>query len=160
MRLHSPPPHLAQQFLRHKLLKFVPRFVRLKIEGFAKARSKIGEIPKSGMANPTPSVIDLVTSSSPPQQVGESGVLPASPISVASTPSQAGNGGSAPGLLHLTQHTAAASPQTMFTAMQWKPKEPSCCYGHSTEDVHTSTSLVRHYLTFMGGVTPSKSRTR
>ena len=32
-------------------------------EGFAKACSKIGEIPKSGMTNPSPSVIDMVTSS-------------------------------------------------------------------------------------------------
>ena len=36
-------------------------------EGFAKAHSKIGEIPKSSMANPTPSVIDMVISSPPPQ---------------------------------------------------------------------------------------------
>ena len=35
--------------------------------------------------------------------------------------------------------------------MQWKPKEPPCFYGLGTEDVHTWTSLVRHYLTFMGG---------
>ena len=34
---------------------------------------------------------------------------------------------------------------------QWKPKEPPCFYGRSSEDVHTWTSLVRHYLTFMGG---------
>ena len=32
-----------------------------------------------------------------------------------------------------------------------KPKEPPCFYGRSSEDVHTWTSLVRHYLTFMGG---------
>ena len=30
-------------------------------EGFAKARSKIAEVPKSGTTNPSPSVIDLVT---------------------------------------------------------------------------------------------------
>ena len=34
---------------------------------------------------------------------------------------------------------------------QWRPKEPPCFYGKSSEDVHTWTSLVRHYLTFMGG---------
>ena len=70
---------------------------------------------------------------------------------MASTPSYAGNGGSAPGFSHLTQNTTAASPQTMFTMMQWKPKEPPCYYGRSTEDDHTWTSLVRHYLTFMVG---------
>ena len=120
-------------------------------EGFAKARSKIAEVPKSGTTNPSPSVIDLVTPSPSPQQVVESGVLPASPISVASTPSHVGNGGSAPGFSRLTQNTTAASPQTMFATMQWKPKEPPYYYGRSTEDVHTWTSLVRHYLTFMGG---------
>ena len=102
------------------------------------------------MANPTPSIIDLVTSSTPSLQVAESGVLPASPISVASTPSHAGNGGSAKGFSHLMQNTTAASPQTMFATMQWNPKEPPYYYGCSTEDVHTWTSLVRHYLTFMG----------
>ena len=35
--------------------------------------------------------------------------------------------------------------------MQWKPKEPPYYYGRRMEDVHTWTSLVRHYLTFMGG---------
>ena len=29
VRLHNPPPHLAQRSLRRKLLKYVPRFVRL-----------------------------------------------------------------------------------------------------------------------------------
>ena len=39
----------------------------------------------------------------------------------------------------------------MFATTQWKPKEPPCFYGRSSEDVHTWTSLVRHYLTFTGG---------
>ena len=56
-------------------------------EGFAKARANVAEVSKSGTTNPSPSVIDLVTPSPSPQQVEESGVLPASPISVASTPS-------------------------------------------------------------------------
>ena len=40
-------------------------------EGFAKVRSKIAEIPKSGITKPSPSVIDLVTLSPSPQQVVE-----------------------------------------------------------------------------------------
>ena len=120
-------------------------------EGFAKARTNVAEVSKSGMTNPSPSVIDLVTPSPSPQQVEESGVLPASPISVASTPSQSGNGGSAPGLSRLTHATTAASPPQIFATMHWKPKEPPCFFGRSTEDVHTWTSLVRHYLSFMGG---------
>ena len=51
----------------------------------------------------------------------------------------------------LSQGTDAASAPQMFATTQWKPKEPPCYYGRSTEDVHTWTSLVRHYLTFMGG---------
>ena len=47
-------------------------------EGFAKARSKIAEVPKSGTTNPSPFVINLVTPSPFPQQVAKSGVLPAS----------------------------------------------------------------------------------
>ena len=39
----------------------------------------------------------------------------------------------------------------MWATTQWKPKETPCFYGRSSEDVHTWTSLVRHYLTFMGG---------
>ena len=105
-------------------------------EGFAKARTNVAEVSKSGMTNPSPSVIDLVTPSPSPQQVEESGVLPASPISVASTPSQSGNGGSAPGLSRLTHATTAASPPQIFATMHWKPKEPPCFFGRSTEDVH------------------------
>ena len=39
----------------------------------------------------------------------------------------------------------------MFATAHWKPKEPPCFFGRSTEDVHTWTSLVRHYLAFMAG---------
>ena len=48
---------------------------------------------KSGMANVHDSVIDLVTLSTISPQVVRPVVLLASPISVASTPSQVGNGG-------------------------------------------------------------------
>ena len=50
---------------------------------------------KSGTADPSKSVIDLVTPSTVSPQVAEPESLPAAPISVASTPSNAGNGGSA-----------------------------------------------------------------
>ena len=120
-------------------------------EGFGKARPQMGEIPKEhkmrqdtmsfnarfGVVNSAPSLIDLVTALTPSPQVVESGVLPASPISVANTPSHVANGGSAPGFSHVTQNTIAASAQTMFATMHWKPKEPPCYYGHSTEDIHT-----------------------
>ena len=98
-----------------------------------------------------PTARGRILQSTPSPQVVESGVLPASPISVASTPSHIGNGGSATAFSYLTQNTTAASPPAMFATMHWKPKKPPCYYGRSMEDVHTWTSLVRHYLTFMGG---------
>ena len=126
---------------------------------FAAGRATLGTNPgshhedsvKSGAAIPSASVIDLVTESTQPSGRIPPSVIPGSPVSVASTPSHVGNGGSAPGFLHLTHATTAASPPQIFATMHWKPKEPPCFFGRSTEDVHTWTSLVRHYLSFMGG---------
>ena len=134
-------------------------------EGFAKARAPMGRIPKkhklyqnafyfdakSGTADPSKSVIDLVTPSTISPQVAELGALPASPISVASTLSNDGNGGSALEFLRMLSGSHATSPPQVFEMMHWKPKEPPYLLGHSTEDVHTWTPLVRHYLTLMGG---------
>ena len=36
-----------------------------------------------------------------------------------------------------------------FATTAWKPKEPPCFFGRSTEDAHTWVSLARNYLTFM-----------
>ena len=44
--------------------------------------------------------------------------------------------------------TSGAQP---FATAAWKPKEPPCFFGLSTEDAHTWVSLVRNYLTFMSG---------
>ena len=71
-----------------------------------------------------------------------------SEISVASTSNDRGN---AVEFLRLLQQMGADSQPRMFATTTWKPKEPPCFYGRSSEDVHTWTSLVRHYLTFMGG---------
>ena len=38
-----------------------------------------------------------------------------------------------------------------FATVAWKPKEPLCFFGRSTEDAHTWVSLVRNYLAFMLG---------
>ena len=96
-------------------------------------------------------VIDLISKSAASMQKSPPSELPGSPISVASTPSHAGNGGSAPGFLHLSSGSHPSPPPPPFATMHWKPKEPPCFFGRSSEDVHTGTSLVRHYLTFMGG---------
>ena len=103
---------------------------------------------KSAQLYPT---IDLVTPSNVSPALSQPSIIPRSPISVASTPSHARNGGSALGFSHLTHMATVASPSTMFATTQWKPKESPYFYGRSTEDVHTWTSLVHHYLTFMGG---------
>ena len=44
---------------------------------------------------------------------------------------------------------STGAPQ--FATAAWKPKEPPCFFGRSTEDAHTWVSLVRNYLTFMSG---------
>ena len=40
------------------------------------------------------------------------------------------------------------SGKQSFATAAWKPKEPPCFFGRSTEDAHTWVSLVRNYLTF------------
>ena len=47
--------------------------------------------------------------------------------------------------------TGATPAAQTFSNVQWRPKEPPCYYGRSNEDVHMWASLMRHYLTFMGG---------
>ena len=97
------------------------------------------------------SVIDLFTTPDISPALSEPSVIPGSPVSVPGTPSHVGNGGSGPGFSHLSHLTHAASPQQMFATTHWKPKEPACFFGRSTEDIHTWTSLVRHYLAFVAG---------
>ena len=97
------------------------------------------------------SVIDLVTASTSFPILSSPSIIPWSPVSVASTPSHARNGGSAQGFSHLTHATHDTSPPQMFTTTHWKPKEPPCFFGRRTEDVHTWTYLLHRYLTFMGG---------
>ena len=42
-------------------------------------------------------------------------------------------------------------PHTIFTTAQWKPKDPPCFHGKSSEDAHTWVDLVRNYFVFMNG---------
>ena len=99
----------------------------------------------SGIEGNATSVIDLH-----PSSVGPSATqaIAGSDVSVAST---SNNGGNAANFSRLSQQMGAATQPQMFATTTWKPKEPPCFYGRSSEDVHTWTSLVRHYLTFMGG---------
>ena len=110
-----------------------------------------GDSSKSGNATAEVDVIDLISQSVASLQKSQPSILPSSPISVASTPSHVGNGGSAPGFSQLSSSSHPSPPPPPFATMHWKPKEPPCFFRRSSEDVHTWTSLVRHYLTFMGG---------
>ena len=79
--------------------------IRAEVQGvikqqFAAARANVLAHNKSsntGNASAENEVIDLITQSVASLQKLQPFVLPNSPISIASTPSQAGNGGSAPG---------------------------------------------------------------
>ena len=74
-----------------------------------------------------------------------------SEVLVASTRPNNGAGENPNSFSRLMASTRAANPAQTFAHVQWRPKEPPCYFGRSNEDVHTWTSLVRHYLTFMGG---------
>ena len=108
-------------------------------------------ILKYGEATADGDVIDIISQSAASLQKAHPSILPSSPILVASTTSQAGNGTSAPGFSYLSSGSHPSPHPPPFSMMQWKPKEPPCFYGRGTEDVHMWTSLVHHYLTFMGG---------
>ena len=110
-----------------------------------------GNISKSGNATTDSEVIDLISQSIASLRKLQPTILPGSPISVASAPSHAGNGGTAPGFSHLLSGSHPLPSPPPFATMHWKPKEPPCFFGCSSEDVYTYPSLVRHYLTFMGG---------
>ena len=105
------------------------------------------------LTSTTESCIDLVTSSSlsmspPAAHVSTKSVIPSSPVSVAEAPSNGGNGGH---FLRISQSVNPPPPQQTFATAAWKPKEPPCFFGRSTEDAHTWVSLVRNYLAFMSG---------
>ena len=106
---------------------------------------------ESGTGNSHTSVIDLTKDSGESLQTSAPLTIAGSDVSVASTVPSPKDGGKAAVFSRLSQGTDAASAPQMFATTQWKPKEPPCYYGRSTEDVHTWTSLVRHCLTFMGG---------
>ena len=125
---------------------------------FVAGRTKLESNPflqnpvKFGTETSDTEVIDLMTPSATSLQKSQPTVILGSSVSLASTPSNIGNGGNAPRISYLSQETVVASAPQMFATMHWKPKEPPCFFGCGMEDVHTWTSLVRHYLTFMGGI--------
>ena len=103
---------------------------------------------KSGTAASNDDVIDLITQSTTSLEKSKPTVIPGSPISLASTSSLMGN---ATGFSQLSSGSHPSPPPQPLATMHWKPKEPPYIFGRSSKYVHTWTSLVRHYLTFMGG---------
>ena len=112
---------------------------------------------KVDIATSNDDAIDLITQSTASLQRSQPTVIPGSRISLAITSTLTGN---VTGFLQLSSGSHPSSPLQPFAAMHWKPKEPPCFFGHSSEDVHTWTSLVRHCLTFMGVVMPNRLRIR
>ena len=104
----------------------------------------------------------LITSSSPPatqsslpsssgvSNVGgpPNPIIPNSPIFVASI---SPNGEGRDPFSRISRFANPQPPVITFATAQWRLKEPPYFFGRSTEDVHTWTSLVRHYLTFIAG---------
>ena len=86
---------------------------------------------ESNSATRSHSVIDSVTSSTISPMLSEPTIILGSPMSVASAPSHAGNGGSAPGLLHLSQFTTATSPPRMSPQHIGNPKNLHASLGIS-----------------------------
>ena len=74
-----------------------------------------------------------------------------SEVSVVSTRSNAGVGENQNSFSRMMTSAGAVNSAQTFANVQWRPKEPPCYYGRSTEDVHMWTSLVHHYFAFMGG---------
>ena len=109
-------------------------------EGRAALRANLGlpneESERSDKAAPSESVIDLVSSSAIAPRNPNPRSIFGPPISVAS--------------VNPSTMTVNSGNQSFATAV-WKPKEPPCFFGRSTEDAHTWVSLVRNYLTFMSG---------
>ena len=96
---------------------------------------------KDGSGKPNAQVIDLSGSTAHSAPLAIAG----SDVSVASTLSKIGHGESNTSFARiLLGSEAVTSAQTFATAQwraQWRPKEPPCYYGRSTEDVHTWAPL-------------------
>ena len=109
-------------------------------EGRAALRANLG-LPQEGLiqsdkAAPSKTVIDLVSQSAEtPENVKPRSSF-GSPVSVTNA---------------VSSPTTVTSKNQPFATAAWKPKEPPCFFGRSTEDAHTWVSLVRNYLTFMSG---------
>ena len=105
---------------------------------------QFGTVHNSGSGNSGASAAQVTNGG---QDSGPTAIA-GSEVFVASTSNE---GGDALEFSRLSRQMGAEIQPQLFTTATWKTKEPPCFFGCSSEDVHTWTSLVRHYLTFMGG---------
>ena len=137
---------------------------RAQAEAISKLEQKIAaQESRSKSVNTTAredEVIDLISKSAAALQKSPPSVLPGSPISVASTPSHAGNGGSAPGFSQLSSGSHPLPPRR---------RSPPCIGSqkslHAFSDAVPRMSTHGHLwcvitLPLWEVVTPSKSRIR
>ena len=76
-----------------------------------------------------------------------------SDVSIVSTSSNIGREENVPfqRIMQPSSVPSVSHPAQTFATAAWKPKDPPCFFGRSTEDADTWVSLVRNYLTFMLG---------
>ena len=115
---------------------------RVMEEQFGKGRAALKK--HLGLAQDEPEVLSRV--STPPK---EGSVAPSVPTGTEVPRSVFGSPLSIDGVSP-SMPSVSTGTQPFATAA-WKPKEPPCFFGRSTEDAHTWVSLVRNYLTFMSG---------
>ena len=124
---------------------------------FAVGRAKLESNPiaqnaafeKSGTATSDTNVIDLITQSVASLQQSQPAVLLGSPISLASTSGTTGN--TARFSAYFFRSSLLPPTSKFLHQCTGNQRNHRVSLGRSSEDVHTWTSLVRHYLTFMGG---------
>ena len=102
---------------------------------------------KNVSGKPNAEVIDLTGSTAHSARLAIAG----SDVSVASTQSKIEQGENKTSFSQMMSGSGTVNSAQTFATAQWRPKEPPCYYGRSTDYVHICTSLVRHYFTFMGG---------
>ena len=87
---------------------------------------------KNGSGKPNADVIDLAGSTTHSAPLAIAG----SDVSVASTQSKIGHRESKTSFSQMMLGSGIVTSAQTFATAQWRPKEPPCYYGKSTEDVH------------------------
>ena len=128
------------------------------ISNLEKKLAAQASISKSGEATADGDVIDLISQSAASLQKSQPSILPSSPISVASTPSQAGNGGSAPGFSHLSSGSHPSPPRLHFPRCSGSPRNRRVSMGEAQRMSIRGLPLCVITLPLWGVVMHSRSR--